>query len=232
MEIPTYYINLERSTVRNETMKKMYPHATRVEAFDGKCLDAYDNIILPKTTTSSPYELACSLSHIKAIHTAYINGDKGALILEDDTHNTFQKLWIHSVDEIAKITPKEIDCVVLMCSNPRELITMINMKNVFSKWIPARWSTSAYYVTRTGMKKVIDKFVIDGNKYTLDIEGMTRHCADNDILYTPMNTYNYTRPTFIPECNDSVIHENHLNIHKTALSVMIQYFNYVGATRK
>jgi len=231
VDIPTYYINLERSKERNATMQKMYPHATRIDAYDGKHLERYQNIVLPKESSSSSYEFACSLSHIKAIHTAYQAGVSGALILEDDSHTTYQHTWIQPLETIIKRLPDDADCVTFVCSNSRELVGMLQMDVMFSKWNPERWSTGAYYITRKGMKKVLSRFLLPGNKYTLNVDGLTRHCADNDVVYTPINTYSYTRPTFVPECKDSVIHETHLGIHKTALSIMIQFFDIVLRSR-
>jgi len=226
-DIPTYYINLERSPERNRTMCSMYPYATRVEAYDGKTLESYDDIILPKTSSSSSYEFACSLSHIKAIHTAYTNGDTHAIILEDDIHDTHKENWIQSLDTIISHSPPDSDCIVFVCLNARELVNMINMNVMFSKWNQSRWSTGAYYITRNGMEKILHKFMNDG-KYTLDVPDMSRHCADNDVIYTPMNTYSYTRPTFIPECKDSMIHSSHVDtIHRSALNVMLQYFDFI-----
>ena len=51
---------------------------TRIEAVDGNTLA--DNDYLSK------YEIACVLSHVKAIQTAYDNGLDEVLILEDDIY--------------------------------------------------------------------------------------------------------------------------------------------------
>ena len=97
-----YYINLYKSKERKNNMIKKYGNITRINAYNGEYLKKYNNIILPKYSQSSKKELGCSLSHIKAIITASKNGDKSALILEDDIHNTYESKWEENLDEIIK----------------------------------------------------------------------------------------------------------------------------------
>ena len=85
-----YYINLDFSIKRKEFMEKNYENIIRIEAYNGKNLKKYNDIILPKECEQTNNELACSLSHIKAIITAYNNNDNEALIFEDDTNDDQQ----------------------------------------------------------------------------------------------------------------------------------------------
>ena len=59
-----YYINLDRSTKRKLFMQENYDNITRISAYDGKKLDTYDDIILPKNSQENKYQLGASLSHI------------------------------------------------------------------------------------------------------------------------------------------------------------------------
>jgi GR25 family glycosyltransferase involved in LPS biosynthesis len=81
-----YYINLNRAPDRRLKMENMYSNLIRIEAYDGKCLNKYTDIVIPTNTYATAYELGCSFSHIKAIITAYLNGDDGAIIMEDDIY--------------------------------------------------------------------------------------------------------------------------------------------------
>ena len=85
--IVKYYINLDRSHERLESMKKQFPDAIRVRAYNGFNLHNYGDIIMPKNYLNiSKSELGCTFSHIKTIMYAYINNNDGALILEDDVY--------------------------------------------------------------------------------------------------------------------------------------------------
>ncbi|HCO67739.1 MAG TPA: hypothetical protein DIT04_08320 [Dysgonomonas sp.] len=85
----TYVINLDRAKDRLEMMEKEFSQYSmsfeRIEAVDAKNLEKYDYIVKNKYDRDLvPGEIACSLSHIKAIKTFYESGKSFGLILEDD----------------------------------------------------------------------------------------------------------------------------------------------------
>ena len=94
LKIPILYINLDRSKDRKKLMEKQLPLVSdnyqRVSAIDGKKIDNIERGVVNgikyfnEYTELSPAVLACTMSHIKAIKTAYDKGYKNALILEDD----------------------------------------------------------------------------------------------------------------------------------------------------
>ena len=209
-----YYINLERSKDRRKFMENMYDDLIRIDAYDGLKLNEYTDIILPKQCNESNGALACSLSHIKAIITAYENGDEEALILEDDTSNEYKDKWEKSIKDIVKEAPKDTECISLLCSNVNEMKKMLESNNDYSKWNIHRWSTGCYYINRKGMEKIYNKYYKNNN---IDISlKLTYYTADGDIIYGSLITYNYTKPTFINLLLGSIIgnqlrHENNCN---------------------
>ena len=136
-----YMINLNRSYDRRNTMNRLYTNIKRIEAYDGNLLDTYDDIVIqrdphiwikkgsnPKTIK---YEIGASLSHIKAIKTAYENGDEEAFIVEDDIHNTYQHKWEYSLREIIDKKPLKANCITFHCINYRITQLMLDSHRLF-----------------------------------------------------------------------------------------------------
>ena len=221
-----YYINLERSKDRREYMEKMYilPNyeLTRIDAYDGNNLEKYNDIILPKHTHSqNNYQLACSLSHIKAIITAYLNNEDSIFIMEDDISNEYSNQWLRSIEDIILDCPYENDCIIFMCSNLESLKNMLIMENNYCKWSNDKWCTGCYYINRKGMKKIYDLYYKE-NKIDLSIK-LINYVADEGIIYNNLICYNYTKPTFIFfETKSTIIEKN--NLIKNVNNIMKDYF--------
>ncbi len=108
--ISKYYINLNRSESRRKIMEGKYSELTRIEAFDGKRITSYDNIVIPDKTRSTNLELGCAFSHLKAIITAYQNNEDEVIILEDDIYPDYQNQWRQSLRSIIDQKPKGDEC--------------------------------------------------------------------------------------------------------------------------
>lgn len=182
-----YYINLERSKDRREAMEKRFANLKRVEGVDGR------NLNIPKEILSrckmNVFQIGCLQSHLKAIKTAYDNGDKEALIMEDDICADYFKRWEKSIQQIVNNKPEDAECIQLHCSMKSEMRKMLKMDNDYSLWKKSyrRNSTGCYYITRKGMEKII--------KLGLDYIPMNWNPADR-FIYDTLITYNYTKPLF------------------------------------
>lgn len=227
-----YYINLDRSPHRKAYMEKTFPeNLFRIRAYDGNLLSTYNDYILPRHVNVSKYELGCTLSHMRAILTAYEqlqDDEDGAFIMEDDIQIKYSVLWEKKIDAILKNRPKDCDCLFLSCINDKEIKIMISMKHDYDRWNTNRWGTGCYYITRSGMEKI--KQMYGRGKNTIDLSKFDskRHkmVADGKILYGSLITYNYTKPTFNFQTAESTIHANHLlSLHGGAENAIFEYFN-------
>ena len=187
--INTYFINLDRSKDRRAHMEKTFKNITRIPAFDGDILDNYENIKLPLKCRQNKYQLACSLSHIKAIIEAYQNNDEGAIISEDDIDNQFKNKWCKNINTIIKDAPDNTECISLFCSSVNRLQYFITLSEDYSPWINHNWSTCCYYINRSGMKKILDMFYKDG---IIDLSiRLLNYVADDGVIYNNIGEVPY-----------------------------------------
>ena len=216
-----YYINMDRSTERKKVMENTYPNLIRVEAYDGSKLNKYNDIEIPTKTSANIYELGCVFSHIKAILTAYKNGDEMALILEDDIYDTYKAKWVKDINEIVSNAPPDAECIILHCINGNEIRSMLNINNDYSRWNAWRWSTGAYIINKKGMNKIYN-LCFKNDKILLNAS--ISHTSDY-YIYNNLISYNYTKPLFIHQIKDSTIHKSHIMVcHSKAYQEIIKYF--------
>lgn len=199
-EIPykIYYINLDRSTDRRAFMEDQFEkyNATyqRVSAIDGNTLDMskYKHKNLHK------YELACSLSHYKAIKMAYDEGNEHALIMEDDCHFGVVKLWKESMTDMLKDAPKDWEIIQLFT-------TYVNSRKYSFTSLCS--GAICYLINRKGMGKIISRFT----QYEID--------GADVFIYQAAKSYTLFPSLFITSdfLHQSTIHKEHHNIHIKAI---------------
>ena len=222
-----YYINLNRATSRKTIMECQYKNLTRIEAVDGNTLA--DNDYLSK------YEIACVLSHVKAIQTAYDNGLDEVLILEDDIYIDYFDKWSKTLESIIASAPLDMECIQFHCINPLNVSRMIKVNRDFIRWNVTNSSAGCYYLNRKGMSRIlsldIEKsllntvFMEDTNKNKIYKKEGWPHVSDI-LLYNYINSYTYTNPLFNHQVTESFIHPSHLSFHIKVLKVIQQYFGY------
>jgi GR25 family glycosyltransferase involved in LPS biosynthesis len=223
-----YYINLDRSIERRKKMQEMYTNLIRVPAYDGDSLDVYNDITIIPGYDMNNGEIGCSLSHIRAIYTAYKNGEKGTFIMEDDIYNSFKYLWKEGLRNILCSVPDKVECIQLHCINPVVIEDMLSTKKRFINWCDDSWGTGCYYITRAGMRKIVEKYVRDG---IIVLPICIENKADFNLIYGNLKTVVYTRPLFDHQICESFIHPSHLEtIHYKALCSICMYFNKMRNT--
>ena len=213
-KIHHFWINLPRNTERynymNSEARRHNPHmvSRHVEALghnDVLKLLSAGRLRLPADwnnrqdiSTKTIRELACTLSHLKAIQKAYDANIPFAVITEDDVQFVDSvHLEVHNLFHTA---PKGWQVIQLLTVNP-------NVRRRFSifydadfvKWYPNHWSTAAYIISRQGMRFILDHWLVKEvgthflgvhQEFTVPEEGI--HLAD-ETLYYLSRSYTYTR---------------------------------------
>ena len=146
----------------------------------------YDN-------TNTPKELACYMSHLKAIYTAVHDNYCGnyALIFEDDLH------LAHFVNYpvLAASAPSDFGTLQLFSNNPHTISSLVEEfrllpNNIWKLRLPKSryWSAGAYIINKQKWGPVIDKLVSynkNNGKYFFSIIAgnesscMPKICCDN-----------------------------------------------------
>jgi GR25 family glycosyltransferase involved in LPS biosynthesis len=226
------WINLERSINRREYMEKILSTIniknTRINAIDGKNNDV-SNIVKNLKYKLSNYEIACTLSHIKAIN--YLKDLKGDyfMISEDDISFDNLSLINESLETIIKNCPKFDILMIHKIYNKsleEKYTNWIDEKNKSLDYSNTIWSTASYIISRNGINKIIKnaKYIND-KEFIFNTDYL--EIADK-YLYTLCDTYVY-KYNFISTLNkDSDIHIDHLDVHikstRFQLNVIIEDF--------
>lgn len=229
--IKFYWINLDRSVSRKKEMENIFTQLDipneRISGYDGKILESYRDFIFKSDITV--YEKGCTMSHLKAIKTAYDAGEKIAFISEDDIRFDHIDKWEMMFSNIVANSPVDWEIIKLHCNNTKHIANMINNKNtsMYQKWSINSFSTGAYIINRHGMEKILKVFYENNeNKWMIKKENAV---ADN-LLYSTLVTYDYAAPTFTHQVNESIIHPDHLRLHLEALKVIDNYYDELPQT--
>jgi GR25 family glycosyltransferase involved in LPS biosynthesis len=230
------WINLNRSIKRREHMENLLSNIiiknTRIEAIDGKIDDVKSMIYPIKTKDISNFEIATTLSHIKAIN--YLKDIEGDyfLVCEDDIN--FDNIYLidTNLEEIIKKSP-EFDIL---------LITKIywsKLDNLYTCWNTERskkglydstiWSAACYVISRKGINNICNLVSFHDNIFKFNINYI--HVADL-FLFEKSNTYVYKYNFINTIDKNSTIHCDHLEgqIKSSNFQLNIikdSYYNYI-----
>jgi GR25 family glycosyltransferase involved in LPS biosynthesis len=190
---PIYYINLDRAADRRAYLEEMFDkyqikNVTRIQGVDGKNVDVEYKVI--GYTKYSPGELGCSLSHIRAIKTAYENGDEIAVIIEDDCGFGLLSQNKLSLQQIINLAPPDWEYLNLCPLNP-----MIHLYN--ETFVPdvnfTGYGTSVYVINRKGMEKIL---LFLGDNVFDQTKCKSWHLASDIILPYLTKSYSYKERIF------------------------------------
>jgi len=198
-DFPKYYINMDRSKDRRESMEKEIKeydlrNIKRIKALDGdKITDIIEGDLegvkyINKINKGTKRELAITLSHLNAIFKAIEDGNSNALFLEDDVEFTLVPHWDVNLENILSQIPADCE-VLLLCQNHINNSSdfEITNKNI-------TYNGVAYIVTEKGMEK-IKSFKKEEIIY---IDNVENHIWDTGILYS-LNVYHTSKSLFFPE---------------------------------
>lgn len=210
--IPIYWINLEKSKFRKQTMETLFKGTNnkRIVAVDGVdpvlCSKKYKIIGGHPVFSTALNAVLCS--HVKAIYTAYHNNLEYVVVLEDrysyDAGNF--PFTIFDVINLAKNTDPDNDVVLLINTDHEtslhngypdipKMPLYITKKDHFMAGL-------IYLINRKGMKKILDLVTTNGVNY-FDITNLTsKYYPFESMFYDHLNAYVVHRSMFKVHISD------------------------------
>jgi GR25 family glycosyltransferase involved in LPS biosynthesis/mannosyltransferase OCH1-like enzyme len=239
IDIPIFYINLDRSQDRKEFMEKQFQlfnikNVIRISGVDGSLIsdlskgDINDGSKLKfiNNYKLNKGELGCTLSHIKAIKEFYNKNINLGLILEDDCAFYLLPYWGETLNNIIDKAPKDWGIL--------QLFTFENRCQKFTGEFEKHnqkspcWSTAVYVINRKGAEDVLNnagyKDITLGKKID-NVLHPTSGIADR-YIYECSKTYYYNIPLFLVGdlILGSTIHPSHEDGHINSTNKVIQLY--------
>jgi len=213
------WINLDKSNQRNNYMTSILKNINipniRIPAIDGKMEDImkYINIVDFKFKCGNycitNIEIACTLSHLKAINELKNIEGNYFLILEDDISFENMKYIPYDLETIIKDSP-EFD-VLQICKTIMDHKNFNLIKDKYEKWNHMYNCTGAYIISRNGINKIIEKYNFKNNV----LQNKLSEINDSDsLIYECCNAYTYKYNVISTLDEESTIHSNHLKGHR------------------
>lgn len=193
---PIYYINLDSRLDRKQHMEKMIDmyslHATRISAIDGKQpVASYVEQLPPRLR---PVEIACTVSHLRAIREWYTTSDTDtAIICEDDVCFDGVASWGCSFTDMIGQLPSYWDMVQLcIIYHPlHEKIITLHHRTTYD------FSAAIYLIRRSYAEKLLQlywkeelgKWNISGQRFPLPLTSEEAIYRPGVILSVPLFTF-------------------------------------------
>ena len=210
------WINLEKSERRrnnmNELLKNILVPNTRISAIDGDNKEIHNIIKNIKLETKlTNYEIACTLSHLKAInHLKNMNGNYFA-VFEDDISFDNLVYFNKKLNDIILESP-EFDILIISKNFKYELpLLYTSWNDFFNNNI---YGTQSYIISRSGIEKICSyvqyindmDFIFNNNNFTFDAADIYLYKIVNTIIYK----YNFISLTH----EDSTINNEYIEYAK------------------
>ena len=241
-DTPIYIINLEKSSDRRNNLKAQLArfkinNYKFIKAINGnKHLAHRKPLPYVKTSSSilkdytigdinfkirepdfaSNSEIGCTLSHLKAIETAYNDKHEKVIIIEDDTILFPIKTWGKTLDEFLETAPTDWGIITDGWNKDKHYNKNIefikcSVSRPFGLWF--------YIINRKGMSNVLNKFkkdgyyILDAYKNNLKRRGLSGITADIYIPWSIPTAYSCKTNLAMPYNKklDSTIHTSHTN---------------------
>lgn len=222
-----YWINMDKSTDRRELMEKQFLEKgidnTRICAETPETTKHW-TIHRHPDSTESQGEISCLISHIKAVKQGYDDGYECFCVVEDDMIIkllNFERIFKH-LKEAEEKHGKPYDVLQLFTNSHPFIVSMYNnnieVPGVYQEYIQFRDnnlpSAGYYMVSRTGAKKILDKFVVSSTEFDLSFSSW---CVADNYIYQPFSSYILTYPIAIADTSyESTLHISHKANHDHA----------------
>jgi GR25 family glycosyltransferase involved in LPS biosynthesis len=216
-DIPIFWINLDRAKRRRNIFINIFDtynlEHTRIEAIDGNNIDLEEYKSKYNVNEKmSKFEVACALSHLKAIKLCYDQNLEFVLILEDDANFDYfkykKKPIIELLDDLKNVNGDSIQLANIMNRKIFPYFIKINKLLVKGDYAGAQ----SYLITKEGMKKVLNNF--EKTKSIQLSEHMIFKKVNNYVI-KPYFSYPFLRDENGNKVNLSFIRSNTKGAHAT-----------------
>ena len=246
MKLKHYWINIDRCVDRRNYMEaqfhKKHIDNYRISAETPETIKDYTIIRNHESiSTTTPEEVSCILSHLKAIKQGYDDGDPYFCVLEDDLefiNIDFSKIFKY-MEEAQNKNKENVEILQLYTSGHPVVIQLYNEHFLRNEIIIKRaesYPGAVYYLlSREAARKILDKYVpsesasasdsSDSDNRSYDISYSSWTAADN-IIYAPVNSYILTYPVVVTDITyGSTIHPEHLPNHEYCNNIIRHIWN-------
>jgi hypothetical protein len=187
-----YCVNLKRAIHRKKFMEFQFNKERIVYSFING-IDAENNddessntlpqpIIYSKTDQENKYDVACSCSHLKAIHKAYFNGLPYAFIIEDDMIIEIFNKNKNIIENLLNTIKDKFDIIQLFTLNS-ELYE--NAMTDYVDW-NKRFNSSAFYLlNRKAMLEILSKYCTmkDRKLIKIDLSALGDDIKSDNVVF-------------------------------------------------
>jgi GR25 family glycosyltransferase involved in LPS biosynthesis len=238
ISIPVYYINMDKSKERNEWMVSQlsknvekYKRIRGVNGYDikNKSHDTIDGLEFFNDFSTSLSEIGCLMSHLKAIKTAYEDGEDTVIIMEDDAYLDIINLLDFTIEELVTELPRDWEILQLAHLKSGKLKNHTATVKTHDIYKHARgyypYYCTAYIINRKGMESVLNK--IGSNPFYFT-EKISDKGVSDTIIYDVTQTY-IIKPSIIAPYNKtlkSTIHDSHTTTHLFSIRDMLDHYRY------
>ena len=195
-DFPTaYYISLEESVDRQKNITEQFSQygITPIPIISKRFAESDDIVTGKYLHQLNAGTTGCCVSHLKAIKEWYnTTNEDYAFFCEDDLSLETVEHWNFTWSEFVSNLPSDWDCIQLLPIRGDYLEIKLR-----ERWWND-WSVTAYILTRSYAKKIIDTFCI-GNTYNLELSNQDIMPLIENIIYSSGKTY--TIPLFV-ECTN------------------------------
>ena len=222
-----YYLSLEESIERQNIIEKEFlKYEINLNPIISKRFSESNDIVTGKHLNQLNAGTAgCCVSHLKAIRDWYENYNEDyAFFCEDDLSLETVKYWNFSWNEFIKSLPNDYECIQLL--TVRQNFDTFLIRDRY--WDD--WAATAYIITRSYAKKLIDTYIID-DSFHLEIPNADIMPLIENILFTTGKTY--TVPLFVENIEfdstfskeqDDDVNDGQKNNHKIAHDIVLNYW--------
>jgi FkbM family methyltransferase len=189
----TYYMSLEESVDRQKNITEQFSEygIVPISIISKRFAESNDVVTGKYLHQLNAGTTGCCVSHLKAIKQWYNTTDEEyAFFCEDDLSLETVKYWNFTWSEFISNLPFNWDCIQLLP------IRGDYLEIKFRERLWNDWSVTAYILTRSYAKKIIDTFCI-GDTYNLEMPNQDIMPLIENIIYSLGKTY--TIPLFV-EC--------------------------------